>query len=159
MPKVSILVPVYNVEKYLPQCLESIAQQSLQDIEIICINDGSTDGSADILKSFAQEDSRFRIIQKENAGYGAALNDGLRAATGEYIGIVESDDKVDASMYEELYTAARKRQVDFVKSEAYYWYENINYIKRVHDKSLEPYFDKVLVETDRNIFIYFFMNI
>ena len=114
MPKVSILVPVYNVEKYLPQCLESIAQQSLQDIEIICINDGSTDGSADILKNFAQEDSRFRIIQKENAGYGAALNDGLRAATGEYIGIVESDDKVDASMYEELYTAARKQQVDFV---------------------------------------------
>ena len=76
-PKLSILVPIYNVEKYLSQCLESITAQTLQDIEIICINDGSTDGSLDIIKDFAKNDNRIVIINKPNSGYGDSMNQGL----------------------------------------------------------------------------------
>lgn len=159
MPKVSVLVPVYNVEKYLPQCLDSIIQQTMCDIEVICVNDGSTDRSGEILDSYALKESRIKIIHKKNAGYGAAMNDALRLATGEYIGIVESDDKIVSDMYEVLYAAAREHDLDFVKSEAYYWYETIGYLKRVHEGSLDRYFDKVLEDVDRNVFFDFFMNI
>lgn len=159
MPKVSILVPVYNVEKYLLQCIESIINQSLQDIEIICIDDGSTDQSGKMLDDFALKDVRVRVLHKKNAGYGAALNDGLKIATGEYIGIVESDDKVAKDMYKTLYATACEHDLDFVKSEVYYWYEEIDYLKRIHTGSVEQYFDKVLGENERNIFFDFFMNI
>ena len=94
-PKVSILVPCYNVEKYLKQCLDSIVNQTLQDIEIICINDGSTDSTLDIIKQYAKNDDRFVVIDKQNEGYGKSMNRGLDAATGEYIGIVESDDWIE----------------------------------------------------------------
>ena len=92
MPEVSIIVPVYNEEQYLEECLESIRCQSLQDIEVICVDDGSTDGSLAIIKRFMQKDSRFRVIQKSNSGYGSSMNQGMDAAQGKYIGIVESDD-------------------------------------------------------------------
>ena len=88
-PKVSILVPVYNVERFLPQCLDSLVAQTLEDIQIICINDGSTDGSLEILERYAAQDSRIEIIDKPNSGYGASMNCGLDAARGEYIGITE----------------------------------------------------------------------
>ena len=84
-PKVSILVPCYNVEKYLPQCLDSIVNQTLKDIEIIVINDGSTDSTLDIIKQYAKNDKRIKIIDKENEGYGKSMNRGLDAATGEPI--------------------------------------------------------------------------
>ena len=77
MPKVSIIVPVYNTEKYLAQCLDSIINQSLKDIEILCVDDGSTDSSPEILKEYAKKDSRIRIIQKPNAGYGNSMNLGI----------------------------------------------------------------------------------
>ena len=85
MPKVSVIVPVYNVEPYLRACMDSIVRQTLKDIEIICINDGSTDGSLAILKEFAELDKRITIVDKENGGYGMAMNIGLDRATGEYI--------------------------------------------------------------------------
>ena len=84
MAKISIIIPVYNVEKYLQQCIDSLLSQTLSDIEIICINDGSTDGSLEILKSYAQKDDRIVLVDKENGGYGIGMNIGLDKATGEY---------------------------------------------------------------------------
>lgn len=115
-PKVSVLVPVYNVEKYLPKCLDSLKSQTLSQIEFICINDGSTDGSLGILRSYAADDSRFRIIDKPNSGYGASMNCGLDAARGEYIGIVESDDFASPEMFKRLYAFASWHKCDIVKS-------------------------------------------
>ena len=94
--KLSILVPCYNVEKYVAQCLSSIVNQTLQNIEIICINDGSTDKTLEILQSFQTTDSRIKIINKKNSGYGDSMNLGLDMAKGKYIGIVESDDYIES---------------------------------------------------------------
>lgn len=122
MPKVSILVPIYNVEKYLRQCLDSIVKQTLQDIEIICINDGSTDSSLNIIEEFADKDERITIINKKNSGYGASMNMGLEAATGEYIGIIESDDFAKETMFEDLYALAKEYDCDVVKSDYYSYF-------------------------------------
>ena len=119
MAKVSIIVPVYNVEMYLEECMESIVRQTLHDIEVICINDGSKDNSLAILKKYAENDSRVIIIDKENGGYGKAMNVGLDRATGEYIGIVEPDDYVPLAMYEDLYRIATDNDLDFVKADFY----------------------------------------
>ena len=89
-PKVSIIVPVYNNEVYVIPCMKSLLAQTLQDIEIICINDGSTDSSSEILHSFADQDSRVVVVDKENGGYGVGINKGIELAKGEYIGILES---------------------------------------------------------------------
>ena len=115
MPKVSVIVPVYNVEKYLRQCLDSLVNQTLQDIEIICINDGSTDGSPDILKKYAKKDSRIKVFSKANSGYGATMNWGLSKASAEYIGIVESDDFIEPDMYEKLYSKAKDNNLDLIR--------------------------------------------
>lgn len=116
MPAVSVLVPCYNVEKYIRQCLDSVVGQTLADMEIICLNDGSTDGTLAILQEYAAKDSRVRIIDKPNSGYGDSMNKGLEAATGEYIGIVESDDWAEADMFESLYALAKQHDCDMVKS-------------------------------------------
>lgn len=118
-PKVSVIVPVYNAEQYLRQCLESIKWQTLKDIEILCINDGSTDSSLQILNEYAKGDSRFYIINQENGGYGKAMNAGLRKAKGEYIAIIESDDFAEDSMLETLYDLAAIDELDIVKSNYY----------------------------------------
>ena len=102
MPKVSIIVPIYNVEAFLPECLESIKNQTFKDWECLMFSDGSKDGSIDIMKSFAKEDSRFVVIEKENEGYGATCNRGLERAKGEWISIIEPDDFIDPHMYERL---------------------------------------------------------
>lgn len=107
MPKVSLIVPTYNVEQYLVECMESITNQTLEDIEVICINDGSTDGSLSILQSYADKDKRIIIVDKENGGYGIGMNIGLEIATGEYIGIVEPDDFVPVNMFGNLYDIAK----------------------------------------------------
>lgn len=119
MAKVSIIVPAYNVEPYLVECMESITRQTLQDIEIICINDGSTDGTLKILKSYAEKDPRIVLIDKENGGYGIGMNIGLSVATGEYIGIVEPDDFVPVNMFGDLYEIAKANDLDFVKADFY----------------------------------------
>ena len=116
MVKVSVLVPVYNVKKYLRQCLDSLVAQTLDAIEFVCIDDGSTDGCSEILDEYAKKDARFRVIHKENSGYGASMNVGLRAAKGEYISIVESDDFADAEMFERLYDVAERQQAEVVRS-------------------------------------------
>lgn len=104
---------------YLEECMESIIHQTLKDTEIICINDGSTDNSLHILEQYANQDDRIILINKENGGYGIAMNIGLEKATGEYIGIVEPDDFVPVTMYEELYRKAMKYDLDFIKADFY----------------------------------------
>ncbi len=131
LPKVSIIVPVYNVEKYLRKCIDSILSQTLKEIEVICVNDGSTDSSLQILKEYAEKDSRIVIINKENAGYGHSMNRGLSKATGEYIGIVESDDFIEPNMFEIFYKAIKNNDCDVVKSDYYeYWGEENKIIKK-----------------------------
>ncbi len=120
--KISVLVPIYNVEEYLPECLDSLIGQTLKELEIICINDGSTDSCPDILKEYAEKDSRIVIINKKNSGYGDSMNKGLKKATGEYIGIVESDDFMSADGFEKMYRLAEKHKVEVVKSNFYEYF-------------------------------------
>ena len=120
-PAVSVLVPIYNVERYLRQCLESLRDQTLADIEFICINDGSTDSSRDIIEGFLS-DPRFRVIDKPNSGYGASMNRGLDEARGRYLAILESDDFLDASALERLLALAEDNDAQLVKADFYlYW--------------------------------------
>ncbi|HAS37211.1 MAG TPA: glycosyltransferase family 2 protein, partial [Ruminococcaceae bacterium] len=91
---VSIIIPVYNLEKYIKHCLESVVNQTYKELEIICIDDGSTDGSAEIIKSMAENDPRIKYIYQENAGVSAARNKGLDTATGEYVMFVDGDDYI-----------------------------------------------------------------
>lgn len=99
----SIIIPVYNSEKYLEECLTSVVNQSLKDFEIICVNDGSTDNSLKILEKFGAQDSRIRIINQQNQGQGYARNAGLEAAAGDYVGFIDSDDYISPDFYEKLY--------------------------------------------------------
>lgn len=115
-PKISVIVPIYNAEKYLEQCLHSILKQTFTDIEIICVNDGSTDKTEEMLRWFKNYDNRVTVINKKNTGYGDSMNVGLRSAQGEYISIIESDDFVKPAMLEELYAEAIKKNVEVVKS-------------------------------------------
>lgn len=119
MPKISVIVPVYNVEMYLRECLDSLLGQTLTDIELLCINDGSMDSSLEILKEYEALDDRVRLITKENEGYGKTMNLGLAQAKAPYIGIVESDDFVRPDMFEKLYQAMTVRSVDLVKCNFY----------------------------------------
>lgn len=120
--KVSVVIPVYNVEKYLRQCLDSVVNQTLKEIEIICVNDGSKDTSLSILQEYAAKDPRVKIIDKQNSGYGNSMNRGFDMASGEYFGIVESDDYADPEMFEKLYQEAKKYNADVVKSGFYYYF-------------------------------------
>lgn len=124
MPKVSIIIPVYNVEKYLRECLDSVVNQTLTDIEIICINDGSTDNSLKILEEYASQDNRIKIINQENQGAGAARNKGLEIAEGEYISFLDSDDFFDLRMLEKLYDKATETNADITVCEFYNFNED-----------------------------------
>ena len=115
MPKISVIVPVYNVEQYLPQCLDSIINQTFKDIEIICINDGSTDNSGKILEQYAQKDDRIKVIHQENKGISMVRNIGVEATTGEWISFIDSDDYIDKDFYKTLLSAAQKSGADVVQ--------------------------------------------
>lgn len=121
MVKVSVIVPVYNVENYLRDCLNSLAVQTLNDIEFICIDDGSTDNSLKILREYEALDKRFKVVSKPNSGYGASMNIGLRTACGQYIGILESDDFAEPEMFEILYNTARDNNLDLVRCQYYHY--------------------------------------
>ena len=110
--KVSIIIPVYNCEQYLEDCLQSVLTQTLRALEVICVDDGSTDDSYDILEEYKEKDSRIIVIHKENKGTGAARNDGLRLAKGECIGFVDPDDWVKPEMYERLYSLIKEKNLD-----------------------------------------------
>lgn len=112
--KISIIVPVYNVEKYLARCLDSIINQTLKEIEIILVNDGSKDNSQKIIEEYAKKDERIIIINKENGGLSDARNKGLEIASGEYIAFIDSDDFVDSQMLNEMYALGKKHQAEIV---------------------------------------------
>lgn len=114
MPKVSVITPVYNVEAYLRQCLDSVLNQTLRDIEIICVDDGSTDGSAAILEEYAAKDSRIKVVKQENAGAGAARNAGLSVAKGEWLSILDADDEFSPNMLSEMVEAGERNSADVV---------------------------------------------
>lgn len=137
MPKISIIIPCYNVEKYLKQCLDSVVNQTLQDIEIICINDGSTDSTLSILREYENSDNRIKVISKHNSGYGASMNIGLETAKGKYIGIVESDDYAELNMFETLYNVAEENNLDLVRCQ-YYLYNSKENSNEPRDNSWVP---------------------
>jgi glycosyltransferase involved in cell wall biosynthesis len=122
----SIVVPVYNTEKYLEQCLDSILQQNINDLEIICVNDGSNDSSLNILQNYAEDNECIKIINKKNSGYGDTINQGLKLAQGKYIGIVESDDFVVEEALKELVEIALKSDADIVKGNYYNYFSADN---------------------------------
>ena len=111
-PKVSVIIPAYNTEQYIAKCLKSLISQTLKEIEIIVINDGSTDSTLEIINEFAAADGRIKVISQENKKQGAARNRGMEIAAGEYIGFVDSDDWVDPDFYEKLYNAVKKDNFD-----------------------------------------------
>ena len=147
MPKVSIVVPVYKVEKYLGRCIKSLSNQTLRDIEIILVDDGSPDNCGRMCDRFSQLDSRIKVVHKKNGGLSSARNAGLEVATGETVGFVDSDDDVELTMYEELYETLINNQVDFVMSD-YLRIENddVRYIKTTNLR--EGYFSKDDIKKD-----------
>lgn len=154
-PKLSVLIPIYNVEKFLRQCLDSITHQTLRDLEIICLNDGSTDGSLDIIKEYAKKDPRIVIINKKNSGYGDSMNQGLKKARGEYIGIVESDDWIEPDAFAKLYQLAREHRADVVKANCYKFRTFKNSSERAAKTSEIPTLQVLDRPTDRrNLFCF-----
>lgn len=135
MPKISIIVPVYNVEKYIDKCLKSLVNQTLQDIEIIILNDGTQDKSVNIIEKYVKENpSKIKYYEKENGGLSSARNYGLEYATGEYIAFLDSDDYVENNMYEEMYNLAKQEDADMVECD-FIW--EWDYVKKVFDKRRE----------------------
>ena len=114
MYKISVIVPVYNVEKFLAQCLESLVLQTYKNLEIIIVDDGSSDNSYKIYKKYAKSDSRIQIIKQKNAGVSAARNTGLASATGEYVHFIDSDDYIDIDYYEKMLKASRSMSPDII---------------------------------------------
>ena len=125
MPKVSIVVPIYNVEKYLEKCLKSLSKQTLQEIEVIMINDGSTDNSIKIAKRYQNEfPNKFKYFEKENGGLSDARNFGMKYVTGEYTAFLDSDDYVEKDTYELLYNKAITSKADYVECDFIWEYPN-----------------------------------
>lgn len=115
MPRLSVIIPVYNVEQYLAQCLNSILAQKVDDMEIICVNDGSTDHSADILAEYAKKSPRLKIVTKSNGGLSSARNAGLDIAGGTYVGFVDSDDFIHPEMFDRMLSLATKQNADVIE--------------------------------------------
>ncbi len=137
MVHVSVVIPIYNVESYLTECLNSIVNQTLRNIEIICINDGSTDNSLDIIEEFAKKDRRMKVITQENAGHAVATNRGIDMARGKYLFLMDSDDTLDLEALEKSFNAAEENNVDFVLFKA------INY-----DDSTGEYYESEFYSMD-----------
>lgn len=151
MPKVSIVMPTYKVEKYFRQCLESVINQTLTDIEIIPVDDGSPDNCGRIMDEYAAKDSRIKPIHQENGGYGKAVNTGINAASGEYIGIVETDDWCEPEMFEKLYTRAKELDCDVCKCDYRYYFGN-NKFKDCHSiESIAPEGEVFTLKENPNI--------
>jgi len=114
MPLVSVVIPVYNVERYLGECLDSILKQTLDDIEVICVDDGSNDNSLEILKDYADKDKRIIILQQDNQGAGVARNYGMSIAKGKYLSFLDSDDFFDTTLFQESVLEAERKDADIV---------------------------------------------
>ena len=153
MPKISIIVPVYNVEQYLPQCLDSIINQTFKDIEIICINDGSTDNSIKILEQYAQRDSRIKVLNQENQGLSVARNNGIAQATGEYVSFIDSDDFIHLEFLETLYQAIIQSNCDIAGCDFLKVYSNEIPVKK--NAKFKKYVSALDVLLNKKNFIHF----
>ncbi|MBU6339211.1 MAG: glycosyltransferase [Rickettsiales bacterium] len=145
IPKISVIIPVYNAEKYLSRCLDSVCNQTLKDIEIICVNDCSSDLSAEILFEYSQNYKNLTFINLEkNQGESAARNAGLALAKGEYLGFIDNDDEIDLNFYEKLYEKSKEKNADIIKGQAVeISYNGIKHvIKQMHEND-----DKLLFAT------------
>lgn len=142
IPKVSIIVPIYNVEKYLHRCINSLLNQTLREIEIILVDDGSPDNCPKICDEYARKDSRIKVIHKKNEGLGLTRNAGINVATGEFIAFVDSDDWVDLSMYETLYNAAKQYQCDTVFCSFQYYTKDKKFIPKIEVESITLFHSK-----------------
>lgn len=134
VPLISIIVPVYNTEQYLPKCIESIQKQTLSDIEIIIVDDGSTDNSLAICREYAANDERINIIHKKNGGLSSARNAGLDCASADYVGFIDSDDYIKDTMYEHLYQAIKKFNADIASCGVYDVFENRVRVRSKEDR-------------------------
>lgn len=150
VPRVSVLVPIFNTQLYLRQCLDSMLEQSFADFEVICIDDGSTDESAAIINDYIKRDSRFRLISKNNTGYGDSMNQGLRAAKGKYITILESDDFAERDMLYRLYSAVIAHDADVVVGNYFIYHEEDERVEFVEllEKISDAY-GRLLTETEQ----------
>lgn len=161
MKLVSVVIPVYNVEKYIEECLVSVLNQTLKDVEIICVNDGTPDHSMDIVEKYAKEDDRIVIVNKENGGLSSARNAGLRVATGKYVYFMDSDDYLLENTLEKLCAVAEEKKLDsiFFDADSFFESEELkqaqsSYVKYYHrgticeDVLTGPEFMKRLIETD-----------
>lgn len=168
MPQVSIILPVYNVEKYLRQCLDSISNQTFKDFECICVNDGSTDNSLSILQEYANKDNRIKIISQENKGLSAARNIALKLAIGKYVTFIDSKDWVLNKYLETLYKIITLYDYDIVCAQHKIYYENINEfqelknilkIKNLLLKDNRTIVDKInMVDLSRNVWNKMYKN-
>lgn len=152
--KISVIIPVYNVQDYLSECLDSIINQTLKDIEIICVNDGSTDSSLEILEKYAKKDSRITIINQKNCGLGCARNSGLLQASGEYISFIDSDDYISLDSYESLYNNAISNNSDIV----FFKIARFNDFETIFSNPAFP-FDDYFKGVEFNNFIFNYDNI
>ena len=141
MPKVSVVLPIYNVEKYLPKCIESVIAQTLKDIEIICVNDCSNDNSENIIREYMKKDDRIKIINNEkNIGVGFSRNIGIDCSNGEYISFIDSDDFIENDYLENLYSTAIKYDADIVFTNNIYTVNEVKgYIKPYYHNRLEKW--------------------
>ena len=135
-PKVSVVVPVFNVQPFLKECLDSILNQTLYDIEVICGDGGSNDGSLEILREYEKKDMRVKVISRNGSGYGQSVNECMDIAKGEYIGLVESDDKIDPNMYETLFCTAKSNDLDWVRSDIYFYYSGLPNYQQLSRESI-----------------------
>lgn len=154
---VSVIVPIYNQEKYLQECLDSIINQTLKEIEILCINGGSTDGTASILEKYANRDLRIKVITEYNLGEARNCNVGIDNATGKYLTFVHSDDYIDSKMCEILFNKAEENQLDVVKYNHYYIKDDcIDKIRQVYLRReiIDPYYYNVIsnIHKDKRFF-------
>lgn len=146
-PAISIVMPIYNAEPYLSKALESVLGQTFKDIQVVCVNDGSKDSSLETISAYANEDSRILILDQENGGYGHAMNCGIAASTGEYIGILEPDDCILPTMLDKLYQIAKLENLDFVRSNYNRMTTDENGIESLQEEKIAnkaEYYGKVL---------------
>ena len=147
LPKVSIIIPIYNPGEYFDKCLDSAINQTLTDIEIICIDDGSTDDSINLLEKYSKNDKRFKIFHQENLGAGAARNKGIENANGEFIIFLDSDDWIEKDMCEKLYNHAKHLDADLVLFDVIWYHKN-------NKKELFKYFNDEEFNHDYNSFVF-----
>ena len=138
MPKISIIIPAYNVEKYLSQCLDSILAQTFKDFECICVNDGSTDNTLTILREYANKDNRIKIINQKNSGSSVSRNNGIKQALGQYISFIDADDWVTENYLEILYNKIIETDADIVRASYKFYHQKDNVyesarIRRIHE--------------------------